>query len=108
MTEQLTAVQLEYRTLRFRLFKVVAVLAIVPFVLTAIGTRLAFPASALKIGMGTTILGILISVIYVRHAWKCPACGTNFAYGYSTLGGKCLACQVQLYIPRRSKDGSRI
>ncbi len=108
MTKQLTAVQLEYRRLRFKLFEGVFVLAVIPFVLTAISVRFAFPSIISRISLGAALLGILISVIYIRREWKCPACGTNFAYGFSTLGGKCLSCRAQLYIPRRSKDGSRI
>jgi hypothetical protein len=108
MPEQLTAVQAEYRQLKFRVFKGVVVLAVIPFVLTAIATCFAVPSIVLKIGMAATMLGILIAVIYIRRVWRCPAYGSTFSYGHWTLGGKCLACHVQLYIPRYSKDGSRI
>jgi hypothetical protein len=40
----------------------------------------------------------------VWRVWACPICGFKL-WNNGTLGGQCLGCKTQLYIPRRSKSG---
>jgi hypothetical protein len=106
MTDPLTPVQIEYRRLRFRIVRTVILLVLVPFALEAILSYASAPPRVLSIGMAFMMLGIVMSVAYVWRVWECPVCGVKlWSGGVGTLGGKCLGCQTQLYIPRRSKGG---
>lgn|SRR5262245_1927692 len=102
-------VQLEYRRRRARVYKSLILLVGLPFALTTLGFYVAGPAAFLSAGMVATTLGIAACVLFVLRIWRCPACGKSLSAncGGGTLGGKCIACQAQLYVPRRSKDGSR-
>jgi hypothetical protein len=55
--------------------------------------------------MAATMAGTLISMVYIWRVWACPVCGSKLWVGGGTLGGQCLSCKTQLYIPRRSKSG---
>lgn len=106
MTDQLTPVQIEYRRRRSRILRVVILFVLVPFVLEATLSYVSAPPALLSIGMAVTMVGIIISVAYVWRVWECPVCGIKlWSAGFGTLGGKCLGCQTQLNIPRRSKGG---
>lgn len=107
MTDPLTPVQIEYRRLRFRVFRAVILLALGPFALEAIFYFGSAPPLLLSIGMAAIMLGTIASAVYVWRVWACPVCGFKLwvSDGSGTLGGKCLGCQTQLYVPRRSKSG---
>jgi hypothetical protein len=105
MTDPLTPVQVEYRRLRFRVFRVVVLFTLVPFALETIFVYFSAPQLLLAIGMAAMMAGTLISVVYVWRVWACPVCGSKLWVGGGTLGGQCLGCKAQLYIPRRSKSG---
>lgn len=102
--------QLEYRRRRTRVIKGIVVLGLLPFALMALLWYVGVPAMFISGGMAATLLGIFVCVLYVLRIWKCPACGKSLSPGTGggTLGGKCVACNAELYAPRRSKDGSRI
>jgi hypothetical protein len=106
-TDPLTPVQIEYRRLRSRVLRVVVLCALVPFGIEGFLSTVSAPPALLSIGMGVTMAGIVASVAYVWRAWRCPVCGITLwsAGGAGTLGGKCLGCQTQLSLPRRSKGG---
>jgi len=106
MTDPLTPVQVEYRRRRFRVYRAVALFALAPFALETLLAYVYAPRLFLSIGMVATMAGIRISVVYVWRVWACPVCGFKLWIGGSgTLGGQCLGCKTQLYIPRRSKSG---
>jgi hypothetical protein len=106
MTDPLTPVQVEYRRRRSRVLGVVILFVLVPFVLEAILSYVSAPPVLLSVGMAVTMAGIIIAMAYVWRVWECPVCGIKlWSGGVGTLGGKCLGCQTQLYIPRRSKGG---
>ena len=100
LKEQLTNVQEEYRRRRYKVFKDVAVLAVVPFALTAAGARFGVPTLVVRVGMLATMLGILVSVIDVIITLRCPACGAS-TYRYPPFRGKCLTCGVPLLVTKR-------
>ena len=105
--DPLTPAQIAYRELRFRVFRTVMLLVLAPVALQVIFYFSSAPPFLLPIGMAGMMLGIFASSVYVWRAWKCPVCGFKLwvADGSGTLGGKCLGCKTQLYIPRRSKSG---
>lgn len=105
MSEELTVIQLEYRRLRWKVFKGIVVFVLVPFAFQGIVYFFAAPPLVLSVGMAVMMIGVIISVLYVMCVWRCPACGRSLSPGGGTLGGKCLNCQAQLYEPRRSKSG---
>src|SRR5690242_602748 len=106
VTEPLTPVQIEYSRRRFRILRAVILFVLVPFVLEATLSYASAPPALLSAGMAVTMAGIIISIAYVWRVWECPVCGIKlWSGGVGTLGGKCLGCQTQLYIPRRSKGG---
>jgi hypothetical protein len=106
MANELTPAQIEYRRLRFRVFRAVVLLVPVPFALLATLSYASAPPLLLSVGMAATMLGTLASAVYVWRVWACPVCGFKlWTGGAGTLGGRCLGCQTQLYIPRRSKSG---
>lgn len=105
MTDPLTPVQAEYRRLRFRVFRVVVLFTLVPFAIETILAYFSAPQLLLAIGMAATMAGTIVSVVFVWRVWACPACGAKLWIGGGTLGGQCLGCKAQLYIPRRSKSG---
>ena len=107
MSESITPVQLEYRKRRSKILKSVVLCILVPFALTAIGSYLDVPQSILSFGMAITMIGLAVFIVYLWRVWKCPNCGRSLcsSWGGGTLGGKCIACQVQLYPPKFSKDG---
>jgi hypothetical protein len=104
--KQLTDVQLEYRRRRFQIFRSVVLFVIVPFVLTAIMASLAAPALLVSALFAITMGGVVVLVVYVLRVWRCPACGFAL-YREGTLGGNCVGCGVQLYVPRVSKSGRK-
>jgi len=105
MTDQLTPAQIEYRLRRFRILRIVMLFVLLPFALEAILYYLSVPKVLLSIGMAAIMVGTLIATVYVWRVWECPVCGAKLWIDGGTLGGKCLGCQTQLYIPRRSKNG---
>jgi hypothetical protein len=105
VSDELTPVQVEYRRRRFRVFRVVALFTLVPFALETILAYFSAPQVLLAIGMATTMAGMVISLVYVWRVWACPVCGAKLWIDGGTLGGQCLSCKTQLYIPRRSKSG---
>jgi len=107
MADPLTPAQIAYRELRFRVFRTVTLLVLVPVALQVIFYYGFASPLLLSIGMVAMMLGVFASAVYVWRSWKCPVCGFKLwvADGSGTLGGKCVGCQTQLYIPRRSKSG---
>src|SRR5690349_17562954 len=104
MADPLTPVQVEYRRRRFRVLRVVILFALVPFVLEAILAYASAPPLLLSIGFAATTVGIIISMACVWRVSRCPVCGFGlWGEGGGTLGGECLRCKTQLFIPRRSK-----
>jgi len=104
MPDQLTPVQTEYRRRQFRILRVVLFFVLVPFVLEAILVYAAAPPLLSSIGMAALVVGMIISIAYVWRFQECPVCRFKL-WGAGTLGGQCLRCKTQLYIPRRSKGG---
>ena len=103
---ELTPVQLEYRRRRLQIVRVVVLFVLVPFAIEGLFSYVSAPPLLLSIGMAATMLGTIISTIYVWRAWECPVCGIKlWSGGVGTLGGKCLRCHTQLYIPRRLNGG---
>lgn len=105
VTDPLTPAQVEYRRRRFRVFRVVVLFALVPFALETILAYFSAPQLLLAVGMAATMAGMIVSVAYIWRVWACPVCGSKLWVGGGTLGGQCLSCKSQLYIPRRSKGG---
>src|SRR5262245_61288481 len=107
MADELTPVQIEYRRLKVRVFRTVMLLVLVPVAVEGIFSLVSAPPVLLSIGMAAMMLGVFASAVYVWRVWACPVCGFKLwvADGNGTLGGKCLGCKTQLYIPRRSKSG---
>jgi hypothetical protein len=109
MSEEMN-LQAEYRRRRAAVIKGTLILGVMPFALTALASSVAAPPTFLSACMAATLLGVFASVFYVLRIWRCPACGKSLSAGTGggTLGGKCIKCNAQLYVPRRSKDGTRI
>ena len=107
MTDPLTPVQIEYRRLRFRVFRTVMLLALGPVALQVIFYYASAPPLLLSLGMAAMMLGVIASALYVWRVWACPACGFKLwvSDGSGTLGGQCIGCKTQLYVPIRSKSG---
>jgi len=107
MADPLTPVQIEYRRLRVRVFRTVMLLALTPTALQVIFYFGSAPPYLLSIGMAAMMLGVIASAVYVWRAWACPVCGFKLwvGDGSGTLGGKCIGCKTQLYVPRRSGSG---
>jgi hypothetical protein len=107
VADPLTPVQIEYRRLKFRVFRTVTLLVLVPFAVEGIFSLLSAPPLLMSIGMAAMMLGVIASTVYVWRVWACPVCGFKLwvGDGNGTLGGKCISCKTQLYIPRRSKSG---
>jgi hypothetical protein len=106
MSDPLTPVQVEYRRLKFRVFRTVVLLVLVPFALEGLFSYVSAPPLLMSIGMAAIMLGTLSSAVYVWRVWACPVCGFKLWVGGSgTLGGQCIGCKTQLYVPRRSKSG---
>jgi hypothetical protein len=99
-----TPAQIEYRRRRSRIARVVVLFSLVPFGLLALLSRASAPPVVLSVGMALTFGGVLFSAVYVWRVWACPVCGFKL-WNNGTLGGQCLGCKTQLYIPRRSKSG---
>ena len=57
-TARLTPVQIEYRRLRSRIFRVVVLFVLVPFGAEAFLAAVSAPPALLSIGMAVTMLGI--------------------------------------------------
>jgi len=103
---QPTPMELEYRRRRTRVFRFVMLCALLPFGLEMLFVYVSAPPLLLSAGMAATMIGIVASNVYIWRVWKCPACGFKlWVGGKGTLGGKCLGCGTQLYVPRRSKSG---
>ena len=106
MPEELTAVQLEYRRRRLRIWKSAGIFILIPVGLLVAVNQLAAPPILTKVFAAVTMLGVVGFGVYIFRVSRCPACGFPlWLGGQGTLGGKCLGCGVQLYTPWRSKDG---
>ena len=106
MPEELTAVQLEYRRRRNRIWKSAGAFILLPVGLLVAVNQLAAPPILTKVFAAATMLGVFGFGVYIIRVWRCPNCRFPlWLGGQGTLGGKCLGCGVQLYIPWRSKDG---
>ena len=107
MADLPTPAQIEYRRLKFRVFRVVMLLVLGPVALQVIFYYGSAPPLLLSIGMAAMMLGVIASTVYVWRVWACPVCGFKLwvGDGSGTLGGKCIGCKTQLYVPIRSKSG---
>ena len=81
VTDPLTPVQVEYRRLRFRVFRTVMLLVLVPVALQVIFYYGSAPPLLLSIGMAAMMLGVVASAAYVWRAWACPVCGFKLWVG---------------------------
>lgn len=107
MPEESKSVQLEYRRRQLRIWKSAVVFVLLSVALSLLASQMAASspnfARAIFIAI---LLGIGGLVFYVFRTWRCPNCGFPlWLGGKGTLGGKCLGCGVQLYVPWRSRNG---
>jgi hypothetical protein len=105
--EELNALQQEYRRKQRRIWKSTAVFLLlsVAFSVVAGQTATSWP-NLTRVIFLSILLGLAGLVFYVFRTSRCPNCGFPlWLGGKGTLGGKCLGCGVQLYVPWRSKGG---
>jgi hypothetical protein len=105
MTEQLSAIQQEYRRRQLMMLKIFLIGVLLPFALTVAGHYFVpAPAALLRTGMILSMLGTVILTVYAWRFQRCPACGFKL-WGTGTLGGQCLGCKSQVRLRKRLRGG---
>jgi len=83
MPEELTAIQLEYRRRRLRIWKIAGIFILLPVGILVTVNQLAAPAILTKVFAAITMMGVVGFGVYIIRVSRCPACGFPL-----WLGGK--------------------